>query len=190
MFDSITPYKCIFRQKASPKKCDAFDFTYIYTFYTNKTTQYQSLKYIIRAEMHSGIVFAIKFYASRDKKLDNKYNKIIKAHNYTDTLKIFITCAYLVPEILKKHSNVSFAINGARSIDLCSNKIEDKQNNQRFRIYRTVANQIFTRDRFEHFEFKEVSSYLLVNKSCEDIIKKKDEIKECFLEKYEFDNSI
>lgn len=190
MFDNITPYECKFIQKASPKKSDAFDFAYIYTFYTHRTAQYQSLKYVIRAEMHNSSVFAIKFYASRDKKLDNKYNKIIKAYNYTDTLKIFITCAYLVPKILITHSNVSFAINGARSIDLCSNKIEDKENNQRFRIYRTVADQIFTRDRFEHFEFKEVSSYLLVNKSCDDILKKKDEIKECFLERYEFDNSI
>ena len=59
-----------------------FDFAYIYKFYSNRKDICQRLKYIVRVEVTNDI-FAIKFYAARDKKLDNKYNRILKMHNYT-----------------------------------------------------------------------------------------------------------
>ena len=152
MLDNISPYKCYFIQKASPSNGDAFDFSYIYKFYTDRTDKYQRLKYIIRVEAHDS-VFALKFYAARDRKLDKKYNRILQAHGYTNSLRIFVTCAYLVPEILKKHPNASFAINGASSIDIYSRKREGKYDNQRFRIYKVISNILFTRDKFEHYEF-------------------------------------
>lgn len=147
MLDNISPYKCYFIQKASPSNGDAFDFSYIYKFYTDRTDKYQRLKYIIRVEAHDS-VFALKFYAARDRKLDKKYNRILQAHGYTNSLRIFVTCAYLVPEILKKHPNASFAINGASSIDIYSRKREGKYDNQRFRIYKVISNILFTRDKF------------------------------------------
>lgn len=185
MFDQITPYELHFIQKASPLQGDAFDFSYIYKFYTERTDDYQRLKYIVRVESHES-VFAIKFYAARDRKLDRKYNRIIKANSYTATLRIFITCAHIVPTILEEFPNSSFVINGARTMDLESGKIEGENSNQRFRIYRRIALQMFGRITFEHFEFIEVSSYLLVNKSgCMDVNQKKDEIKSMFLDRYE-----
>ena len=185
MLDNISPYKCYFIQKASPSNGDAFDFSYIYKFYTDRTDKYQRLKYIIRVEAHDS-VFALKFYAARDRKLDKKYNRILQAHGYTNSLRIFVTCAYLVPEILKKHPNASFAINGASSIDIYSRKREGKYDNQRFRIYKVISNILFTRDIFEHYDFKEISSYLMVNKICRDVNTEKDRIKEMFLDRYEF----
>ena len=185
MLDNISPYKCYFIQKASPSNGDAFDFSYIYKFYTDRTDKYQRLKYIIRVEAHDS-VFALKFYAARDRKLDKKYNRILQAHGYTNSLRIFVTCAYLVPEILKKHPNASFAINGASSIDIYSRKREGKYDSQRFRIYKVISNILFTRDKFEHYEFKEISSYLMVNKICGDVNTEKDRIKEMFLDRYEF----
>ena len=78
MLDSIEPYDIHFIQKASPtSNGDAFDFSYIYKFRTERTVKYQSLKYIIRVEA-IGDLFAIKFYAARDGKLDNKYNLLFK----------------------------------------------------------------------------------------------------------------
>ena len=185
MLDNISPYKCYFIQKASPSNGDAFDFSYIYKFYTDRTDKYQRLKYIIRVEAHDS-VFALKFYAARDRKLDKKYNRILQAHGYTNSLRIFVTCAYLVQEILKKHPNASFAINGASSIDIYSRKREGKYDNQRFRIYKVISNILFTRDKFEHYEFKEISYYLMVNKICGDVNTEKDRIKEMFLDRYEF----
>lgn len=47
-------------------------------------------------------------------------------HNYTETLRIFMTCASIVPLILQKFPLASFVINGAQSLDLESNKIEGR----------------------------------------------------------------
>ena len=52
-------------------------------------------------------------------------------HNYTETLRIFMTCASIVPLILQKFPLASFVINGAQSLDLESNKIEGRANNQK-----------------------------------------------------------
>lgn len=64
-------------------------------------------------------------------------------HNYTETLRIFMTCASIVPLILQEFPLASFVINGAQSLDLESNKIEGRANNQRFRLYKNMATQLF-----------------------------------------------
>lgn len=183
MLDQIQPFQLKFIQKASPKEGDAFDFSLIYKFHTDRTTLCQRLKYIIRVEAYED-VFAIKFYAARDRKLDNKYNRIVKAHNYKSALKIFVTCASIIPCLIKEYPHASFAVNGAESMDMESDKVESRESNQRFRIYRTIALNLFGRETFEHFEYKNVSSYILVNrKGCENIEIKKDNIKDMFLKR-------
>lgn len=188
MLDSIQPYHIYFIQKASPVEGDAFDFALIYKFYTERTDNYQRLKYIVRVEVTAENIFAVKFYAARDKKLDNKYSRIIKAHGYSETLRIFVTCAYIVPLILKMNPTASFVINGAQSLDLQSDKIEGPSNNQRFRLYRNVAVRLFGRTNFEHYEFVEVSSYLLVNKKGgAHVEEEKNRIKETLINLYAID---
>lgn len=72
-------------------------------------------------------------------------------------------------------------------MDLKSNKIESENSTQRFRIYRAISLMLFGRQTFEHVQFAEVSSYLLVNrKGCEDIEAKTQHIKNLFLSKFEF----
>lgn len=95
MLDSVKSYPLYFVQKASPGEGDAFDFAYIYKFYTERTSQYQRLKYVMRVEAYED-VFAIKFYAARDRKLDEKYNRILRAHSYWGTMCTFLTCAEVV----------------------------------------------------------------------------------------------
>ena len=176
MLDSISSYDIKFVQKASQLISDAFDFSLIYKFFTEPSGKTQRLKYIIRAEFHDDVI-AVKFYAARDRKLEDKYNRVINTYGYHGALRIFITCASIIPELLKKYPNYSFVINGASTIDLKTDKKEDHNSNQRFRIYRVLASQIIGDQLFEHYQFKEVSSYLLVNKkdtpSIED---KKDRI--------------
>lgn len=183
MLDQIQPFQLRFIQKASPKKRDAFDFSLIYKFYTDRTENYQRLKYIIRVESYED-VFAIKFYAARDRKLDNKYNRIVKAHNYRSALRVFVTCASIIPSIIKKYPKASFVVNGAESMDMESDKVENKANNQRFRIYRTLALNLFGRETFEHIEYSNVSSYILVNRDgCKNVKEKADDIKDMFLKR-------
>lgn len=41
MFDRVQPFELKYIQKASPKEGDAFDFSLIYKFYTDKTEEYR-----------------------------------------------------------------------------------------------------------------------------------------------------
>lgn len=86
MLDTISPFDLSFVQEEKVfKGRDAFDYALIYKFYTQPTNRYQRLKYILRVEAYED-VFAIKFYPARDRKLEDKYNRIIKAHDYKNVL--------------------------------------------------------------------------------------------------------
>lgn len=183
MLEQLQAYPIRFIQKASPKGGDAFDFCRIYSFYTEATPTCQRLKYILRAEAHED-VFAIKFYAARDTKLDDKYNRILGVHSYTNALKIFLTCASLIPILMVDFPTYSYIVNGARTIDVNKN-IEGESETQRFRIYRALATKIIGTQLFEHYQFKEISSYLLVRKKTDvNIENEKNRIKNIFLERY------
>lgn len=88
MFEYCEPFKISFIQKASPSEGDAFDFAFIYKFFTDGSSSVQKFKYILRAEVFED-VFAIKFYAARDRKLDNKYNRILRVHDYKSITRLF-----------------------------------------------------------------------------------------------------
>ena len=184
MLETISPFSLCFVQKEKAfKGRDAFDYALVYKFYTESTNRCQSLKYILRVEAYED-VFAIKFYVARDRSLDDKYNRIIKAHDYRNVSRIFITCASIIPVLLKQYPNASFAVNGAESVDLESDKMESRNKNQRFRIYRTIALNLFGRETFEHFQYEHISSYLLINRAgCEDIEIKAEQIKKMFLDR-------
>lgn len=183
MFDNCKPFDIQFIQKASPSKGDAFDFALVYKFFTERTELYQGLKYILRVEVFED-VYAIKFYAARDRKLDNKYNRLLKAHTYQSIIRLFYTCASLVSILYANNSSVSFVINGAESHDLISGKQESVESNQRFRIYRSVALKLFGSDTFAHYQCPEASSYMLINKrKYVDTDKKFEDIKRMFIDK-------
>jgi hypothetical protein len=180
MLDKLKPYPLYFVQKASPGEGDAFDFSYIYKFYSDRTERYQRLKYIIRVEQYDD-VFAVKFYAARDRKLEQKYNRIIHAHGYSGAVRVFFTCALVISELHAKFPEHSFVVCGAESHDRVGGKVEDKNSNQRFRIYRAMALQLFGHDTFEHYQQTEASTYTLVNRSgSEDMESKYERIKQMF----------
>ncbi len=170
-------------QKSSPKAGDDFIFAEIFKFRTSA-----GVKYIVRAELYEHNTFVVKYYAAIHKKLENKYNLLTNKHK---AIKIFITCASILPILLKKYPDFSFAFNGSRMIDLASNKIESYNQNQRFRIYSFIADAMIGRETFEHYAFPEMSSYLLINKkSCSDTDLMKENIKNMFLNTFNFDNQI
>lgn len=183
MLDKLRPYPLYFVQKASPVTGDAFDLSYIYKFYSERTEKYQRLKYIIRVEEYDD-VFAVKFYAARDRKLEKKYNRIIKAHGYSGAVRVFFTCALVISELHAKFPNHSFIVSGAESDSVVDDKVEDKHCNQRFRIYRTLALQLFGREEFEHYQQKEISTYILINRrGCKDMETKYESIKQMFFDR-------
>ena len=90
MFESCKPFETKFIQKASPNEGDAFDFALVYKFFTESDSRIQRMKYILRVEVFED-VFAVKFYAARDRSLDNKYNRLLKVHDYKSTIRLFYT---------------------------------------------------------------------------------------------------
>lgn len=132
--------------------------THIYKFFSSHT-KYQ---YIIRAEHHSGDVFAIKFYCKKDKRSNYKYSKII---NKGDCGNIIISCAKVIPLLLEQYPTASFAFAASRSVDVGNRIIEDFQQNQRYKLYCYMIPIKFGEKTFWHYAYDQISSYILHNKS-------------------------
>lgn len=180
MLDSVKSYPLYFVQKASPGEGDAFDYAYIYKFYTERTSLYQRIKYVMRVEAYED-VFAIKFYAARDRKLDDKYNRILRAHNYRGTLQTLLTCAEVVLHLYARHPSASFVVQGASSKDFESGKEEDGYRTQRYRIYSRLAFSLFSNKNFYHSDEENASVYMLINRhNCPDVEEKAERIKQMF----------
>ncbi|MCW3109641.1 MAG: hypothetical protein JWQ09_4147 [Segetibacter sp.] len=166
-----------FIQKQKCKDNSAHLFTLIYKFYSPVTRYF----YVLRAEYHEGEVFTIKFYCKKDRHSDFKYSKII---NKGDVGNILITCAHIVPILLKGYPLASFCFIGSRTIDMKSGKVEPVQNNQRFRTYKYLIASKFGTHTFAHFAYDAISSYLLVNRKNIDVEIKERELVRMFSETY------
>ena len=135
------------------------------------------LRYVLTADYHKEDVFAIKFYCKKDKTSDFKYSKII---NKGDLGNILMTCASVVPLLLKEHPTASFGFGAARSVDGNNRTVEPYQTTQRFKVYSYIAQRKFGQITFAHYEYPEISCYLLVNKNCESVAINEKQITEMF----------
>jgi hypothetical protein len=171
-------YELTFIQKQPSSDASDHLYTLIYKFFSPVTKYF----YIIRADYHRLDTFAIKFYCKKDRKSQYKYSKII---NKGDLGNILITCAKLVPILLEQYPSASFGFAGARTFDKASNKVENIQNNQRFRTYKYLIAQKFGTELFTHFEYSAISSYLLVNKTSGEITNLERDIVKMFSETYQ-----
>jgi len=170
-------YELKFIQKDNCRDGSPHLSTYIYKFYSPITNYH----YIIRADYHEGDVFAVKFYCKKDKRSKYKYNKIV---NKGDIGNIFITCIKVIPLLLNIYPNASFGFAGARTIDFKSKKVEGYANNQRFRTYcYTISLKIGT-ETFTHFEYENISSYLLLNNNNSNLKEKEELIIKMFSSTY------
>lgn len=99
-------------------------------------------------------------------------------------IRILLTCLSVIPLLLKKYPEASFGFIGARGIDKASNTVEGYRKTQRFRVYRTMVNETVGPDTFEHFEYEDVSGYLLINRLAQGISKKERLMKKMFSDTY------
>lgn len=177
-------YNLKFIQKDSCKDGSDHLFTLIYKFFCTEA----KLNYVIRAEYHNEKVFGIKFYCKKDRRSNFKYNKIINRNNYTTVIKIFETCLYLIPELLKLYPGSHFALMSSRSVDFSNSKklTEALPKNQRFRVYTKFIQDRIANATFTHFEYPSISSYLLINNCEKNIDLKELKIKEMFERTYSY----
>lgn len=178
--------------QTEPGKGKTYSTCYVYAFFVTfedlRNGKPCRLKYIVRAEVYDD-VFAIKFYASRDRKNpENKYSIGHSQISVKGVYEILNTTLDIMVNLLKQFPTYSFIIKGAEAYDPATKKEEDEFENQRFRIYRSfLAKRIGTKT-FTHFQFPAISVYLLVNNNgTENPTKKKDEIIAHFKDIYNLD---
>lgn len=150
--------------------------TYKFSFTSSDNNQ----RYIIVAEYHKEDVFGIKFYAKNHQQSKSKYHLVT---NYKYPIRVFVTCASVLPKLIVEHPNASFGFIGARTIKK-KKIIEDIKETIRFRIYTEHIPQLVGEDEFEHFEYPKISSYLVVNKKSGNIKAKKKAIEKMFYSNY------
>lgn len=163
-----------------PSKDGSFDICYTYVFFIDfrdsRNGQPGRLKYVARAEKF-GEVFAVKFYASRDK--NSKHDKYSLAHKQLTTgavLSIFNQCLEVIAIIIRLFPESSFVFKGAEGYDPRTQKWEDEHENQRFRIYRSFLSKKIGTTNYSHFQFPENSIYMLVRRDDENDEAKKDRL--------------
>lgn len=176
MFESAG-YELKFIQKQRIRDNSAHLYSFIYKFNSPVT----KIQYILKADYHQNNIFAIKFYAKKDRKSDNKYSKIT---NKGDVQNILLTCLTILPILLKDYPDASFCFIGSPSIDKKSNRIENFSNNQRFRIYRDFVSRLIGEQTFAHFEYKSISGYSLINRKNKDLEQYEKTIREMFCNTY------
>lgn len=178
MFNSLG-YEPRFVQRQKIKDDTAHLYSHIYKFHSPVT----KLNYVIIADYHNtdSDVFSLKFYAKRDKRLDNKYSINI---NKGDVPNILITCIKVIHILLKENPTASFGVLGARTIEKKTALVENYSFNQRFRVYRKVVPRLIGTQTFEHFEYENVSAYLLINRKKGDITSQETIIKQMFCRTY------
>ncbi|MEH6305581.1 hypothetical protein RYH73_08000 [Olivibacter sp. CPCC 100613] len=152
-------YELQFIQKRRIKDGSAHLFSFLYKFYSPVT----DLQYVLTADYHEGDFFAIKFYAKMHRKSDFKYYLIT---NRGDVGNLLVTCLKCVPLLLGEYPTASFGFVGSRTYDKNSRKMEGYSNTQRFKIYREFVSKKIGTGLFQHFEYEEVSGYLLINQKC------------------------
>lgn len=123
----------------------------------------------------------VKFYAKPHRKSDNKYRIVT---DRGDIGNILITCIKIIPLLLEIYPNASFGLIGSPSIDKKSKRIENYNNNQRFKVYSEIAATKIGGIIFTHFKYEDISGYLLVNNCHKNVIEKRDAIKEMFKRTY------
>lgn len=161
-------YELNFIQKKTIKDGSDHLLSYIYKFYSPITELY----YVLLADCHNHDFFSIKFYPKPYRKTDRKYSLIT---NRGDIGNILITCLNVIPILLTKHPEGSFGFAGARSFDRKSKRVEPLESNQRYKTYTYIAKRKIGRQTFEHFEYPEISGYMLINKNCKLGVTKQEE---------------
>lgn len=172
-----TGYNLKFIQRNPCKDGSSHLYSYIFKFHSPITNHI----YILIAEYYNKNVFSIKFYSKRHRKSQHKYNKII---NKGDVGNILISCLNVIPYLLNIHPTSSFAISSSRTIDFKHKRVENSENNQRFKLYKYIIQKKIGTETFSHFEYTKISSYMLINNKNDNIEQKERELVSMFSHTY------
>lgn len=78
---------------------------------------------------------------------------------------VIMSCAKVIPLLLKEYPDASFAFAASRSVDNKTKTMEDYRLTQRYKIYCYMIPLKFGYITFNHIAYDIISSYLLHNKN-------------------------
>jgi hypothetical protein len=90
----------------------------------------------------------------------------------------------VVPLLLQKYPDSSFAFIASPSIDPKTNKVEPLIKNQRFNTYTYLISQKIGNETFQHMAYEAISGYMLLNRKSENLEEKEAAIKQMFTKTY------
>ncbi len=132
---------------------------YIFTFISST----KKLQFVIEIDEFEHNFYALKFYPKHLKKSADRYNLIT---NNGDVIRILLSCASSIPIILEKNKLASFGFVGSRTRSKKNRSFSESfYQNKRYRIYSTLIQEVIGNKFFDHFEFNNLSAYLLLNKA-------------------------
>ena len=153
---------------------------YIFTFISSR----KRLHFVIEIDEFEYNFFAIKFYPKQLKRSADKYNLIT---NNGDIIRILLSCASSIPIILEKNKLASFGFIGSRSKSKKNRLfVESFHQNKRYRVYSALIQEVIGDKIFDHFEFNNLSGYLLLNKANSNPQKLKNAIQTMIQHEFEF----
>lgn len=150
MFDSF--FKHSFIQNELPQKSDLFHAAKLYRARGVRSNQW----YLIRVEQFDHELFAVKFYLKNSKQSKDKYRLLSGLNEATSIIR---TCLNIMLEVLEEHPLSSFVIVGMNGIHETNLK-----RTKRYKIYKRVIQSFFSSVRFEHFDYPQKSTVLLLNR--------------------------
>lgn len=140
--------------------------------------------YIVEVEKHNSSIYLFQFYLKSHTDSDDKYSLTTPINSKKNKsgarnfLIILNTIQDLMFSYLSRNPKASFGFVGARTINikkikpvLKTKRLEHQNedntfsNTQRFRIYTSYVQRSFSEEKFNHIEFKSLSSYILLNRN-------------------------
>jgi hypothetical protein len=152
MFDSSFPFSFLM------SKYESVPALHIKTYFFKIDTP--AGKYMVLLEEYVWDTYIIKFYPIRFKKYPNKF-QLLSHDNVMQG--VVSTCLQIFIQQLVRCPNASLGF--IASVSIMGAYKEDQSNNQRFRIYKQVMENLFGSATFVHFSDVVNSAYLMVNKA-------------------------
>ncbi len=137
-------------------------------------------RYVILLEEYERDFFGVKFYLNALAESEKRFQQLTNSY---DAPAIINTSLEVMGYKLKENPNASFGFTGA---PLESETDEKGKPTKRFRVYKRIMENLFSPERFAHYQLEQSSIYLLINRNAEDPQELANWATEMLRQNYEF----
>lgn len=121
----------------------------------------QNHRYVVLLEEYERDFFGIKFFL---KALSRSSKRFQQLTNFYDAPAVINTCLEIMGYKLKENPKASFGFTGA---PLETEKNHTDRPTKRFRLYKRIMENLFSPERFVHYQVEQANIYLLINRTSE-----------------------